>query len=119
MLPAKQRIASTVFFVISIAIVVVVVVRLYPSLLKTLITMADTSTGIQELMAAETRASQIVAEARIGKICDVKSGPWAVINSSIVSDKTRRGVCSATPCFCSCCYPTVGAVHNNHYVYLT
>jgi len=29
--------------------------------------MADTGTGIQELMAAETRASQIVAEARIGK----------------------------------------------------
>jgi hypothetical protein len=28
--------------------------------------MADTGTGIQELMAAETRASQIVAEARIG-----------------------------------------------------
>jgi hypothetical protein len=29
--------------------------------------MADTGTGIQELMAAETRASQIVAEARIGE----------------------------------------------------
>ena len=28
--------------------------------------MADSGTGIQELMAAETRASQIVAEARIG-----------------------------------------------------
>jgi hypothetical protein len=31
-------------------------------------TMADQSTGIQELMAAETRASQIVAEARIGTL---------------------------------------------------
>ena len=30
-------------------------------------TMAESSTGIQELMAAETRASQIVAEARIGE----------------------------------------------------
>ncbi|GKY91587.1 hypothetical protein MPSEU_000130600 [Mayamaea pseudoterrestris] len=29
--------------------------------------MADSGTGIQELMAAETRASQIVAEARIGR----------------------------------------------------
>ena len=29
--------------------------------------MAESGTGIQELMAAETRASQIVAEARIGK----------------------------------------------------
>jgi hypothetical protein len=28
--------------------------------------MAENTTGIQELMAAETRASQIVAEARIG-----------------------------------------------------
>ena len=28
--------------------------------------MTESSTGIQELMAAETRASQIVAEARIG-----------------------------------------------------
>ena len=28
--------------------------------------MADSGTGIKELMAAETRASQIVAEARIG-----------------------------------------------------
>jgi hypothetical protein len=27
----------------------------------------QSGTGIQELMAAETRASQIVAEARIGK----------------------------------------------------
>jgi hypothetical protein len=33
----------------------------------TIITMADSGTGIQELMAAETRASQIVAEARIGE----------------------------------------------------
>ena len=30
--------------------------------------MADSGTGIQELMAAETRASQIVAEARIGTL---------------------------------------------------
>jgi hypothetical protein len=30
-------------------------------------TMAESGTGIQELMAAETRASQIVAEARIGE----------------------------------------------------
>ena len=29
--------------------------------------MTDNANGIQELMAAETRASQIVAEARIGK----------------------------------------------------
>jgi len=29
--------------------------------------MAESGTGIQELMAAETRASQIVAEARIGE----------------------------------------------------
>jgi hypothetical protein len=29
--------------------------------------MTDSGTGIQELMAAETRASQIVAEARIGE----------------------------------------------------
>jgi hypothetical protein len=28
---------------------------------------AQTGVGIQELMAAETRASQIVAEARMGK----------------------------------------------------
>ena len=28
----------------------------------------QSGTGIQELMAAETRASQIVAEARIGKL---------------------------------------------------
>ena len=32
--------------------------------------------GIQELMAAETRASQIVAEARIGK-CDTTSS-WHI-----------------------------------------
>jgi hypothetical protein len=32
--------------------------------------MTDTGTGIQELMAAETRASQIVAEARIGRSCE-------------------------------------------------
>lgn len=31
--------------------------------------MADQGNGIQELMAAETRASQIVAEARIGTFC--------------------------------------------------
>lgn len=30
-------------------------------------TMAQTGAGIQELMAAETRASQIVAEARMGR----------------------------------------------------
>jgi hypothetical protein len=30
--------------------------------------MAESGTGIQELMAAETRASQIVAEARIGTL---------------------------------------------------
>lgn len=29
---------------------------------------AQTGAGIQELMAAETRASQIVAEARMGKL---------------------------------------------------
>jgi len=29
---------------------------------------AQTGAGIQELMAAETRASQIVAEARIGRL---------------------------------------------------
>ena len=29
--------------------------------------MAQTGAGIQELMAAETRASQIVAEARMGE----------------------------------------------------
>lgn len=29
--------------------------------------MAQTGAGIQELMAAETRASQIVAEARMGR----------------------------------------------------
>ena len=29
---------------------------------------ADSGSGIQELMAAETRASQIVAEARIGTL---------------------------------------------------
>ena len=40
------------------------------SLLKFTI-MADSGTGIQELMAAETRASQIVAEARIGKDCGI------------------------------------------------
>jgi hypothetical protein len=34
--------------------------------------MADTGNGIQELMAAETRASQIVAEARIGKCAAVE-----------------------------------------------
>ena len=30
---------------------------------------AQTGAGIQELMAAETRASQIVAEARMGEFC--------------------------------------------------
>lgn len=30
--------------------------------------MAQTGAGIQELMAAETRASQIVAEARMGRL---------------------------------------------------
>lgn len=33
--------------------------------------MADSGTGIQELMAAETRASQIVAEARIGTLSTI------------------------------------------------
>ena len=33
---------------------------------KNTVIMAESGTGIQELMAAETRASQIVAEARIG-----------------------------------------------------
>lgn len=32
---------------------------------------AQTGAGIQELMAAETRASQIVAEARMGKTLDI------------------------------------------------
>jgi len=31
----------------------------------------QSGTGIQELMAAETRASQIVAEARVGKLTQV------------------------------------------------
>ena len=38
--------------------------------------MTDSGSGIQELMAAETRASQIVAEARIGTyvfLCAVRS----------------------------------------------
>jgi hypothetical protein len=36
--------------------------------------MADSGTGIQELMAAETRASQIVAEARIGEYVGGEDG---------------------------------------------
>ena len=35
----------------------------------------NSGSGIQELMAAETRASQIVAEARIGQFADL---PWTV-----------------------------------------
>ena len=36
----------------------------------------NSGTGIQELMAAETRASQIVAEARIGMFLSVTVGRW-------------------------------------------
>jgi hypothetical protein len=36
--------------------------------------MTDSGTGIQELMAAETRASQIVAEARIGEFKEGEDG---------------------------------------------
>ena len=39
--------------------------------------MADSGTGIQELMAAETRASQIVAEARIGTFYG-KTHPYSI-----------------------------------------
>ena len=45
--------------------------------------MAESGTGIKELMAAETRASQIVAEARIGK-----------------NDTMRIPVCVLSGCFC-------------------
>jgi UDP-N-acetylglucosamine 2-epimerase len=41
------------------------------------ITMTDSGTGIQELMAAETRASQIVAEARIGEFNEGEDGVLA------------------------------------------
>lgn len=41
--------------------------------------MADSGTGIQELMAAETRASQIVAEARIGEFNQGDEGIIAAI----------------------------------------
>jgi ATP synthase subunit G len=40
--------------------------------------MAENTTGIQELMAAETRASQIVAEARIGTYMHGEKYPWGV-----------------------------------------
>ncbi len=50
--------------------------------------MADSGTGIQELMAAETRASQIVAEARIGtyyneSICNAEHGACVSLRSDI------------------------------------
>jgi hypothetical protein len=41
--------------------------------------MADSGTGIQELMAAETRASQIVAEARIGEFNQEEDGVLVAI----------------------------------------
>ena len=41
--------------------------------------MADSGTGIQELMAAETRASQIVAEARIGEFNQGEDGVLGAI----------------------------------------
>jgi hypothetical protein len=44
--------------------------------------MADSGTGIQELMAAETRASQIVAEARIGEFNQREDGLMAAIMRS-------------------------------------
>ena len=41
----------------------------------------NSGSGIQELMAAETRASQIVAEARIGQ-CDLTYLEWGEAESS-------------------------------------
>lgn len=43
----------------------------------------NSGSGIQELMAAETRASQIVAEARIGQFrqnqfCVIEKNPWRI-----------------------------------------
>ena len=49
--------------------------------------MTESSTGIQELMAAETRASQIVAEARIGKLCDI-----ALVKLGSVQECDRCGI---------------------------
>ncbi len=40
----------------------------------------QSGSGIQELMAAETRASQIVAEARIGKLVVKSSDEIFVLN---------------------------------------
>jgi hypothetical protein len=45
--------------------------------------MADTGTGIQELMAAETRASQIVAEARIGTFAKKIAFPASSFSSRL------------------------------------
>ena len=50
--------------------------------------MADSGTGIQELMAAETRASQIVAEARIGE-----SNEGVTRERRFFASATHRGVC--------------------------
>lgn len=80
--PATARIGTHLFFIAS--------------------TMAESGTGIQELMAAETRASQIVAEARIGEwryhelpgkreICD----PWP---RGIVDRGPERDVSFAWRC---------------------
>jgi hypothetical protein len=49
--------------------------------------MADSGTGIQELMAAETRASQIVAEARIGRFSMQSVVPWPQM-TAVVRRKT-------------------------------
>ena len=51
-------------------------------------------TGIQELMAAETRASQIVAEARIGEYLKEIYGPG--FESELVIFCRGRSSCNST-----------------------
>jgi hypothetical protein len=60
--------------------------------------MADSGTGIQELMAAETRASQIVAEARIGRF----SNAIDLHHTFATNDGGRKTVSMSLWCLESC-----------------
>ena len=53
----------------------IIIYLLYRRIVINNITM-QSGTGIQELMAAEQRASQIVAEARVGESMIVDDGEW-------------------------------------------
>ena len=62
----------------------------------------QSGSGIQELMAAETRASQIVAEARIGQssVPEAGRGPSSGANKEQCQSRLRRAVaaCVGSPC---------------------